>query len=126
MSKHPRLFLVTDEMGRVAEFRGITVSLHALDHNPPHLHARYREHHAAVRIDDGMVIKGALPPKQFREVYAWAATHRPALREAWERARLGLAPGRIAETKQPEVLRSLQTTPDRVAKLATPGIAMEL
>jgi Domain of unknown function (DUF4160) len=38
------------------------------DHNPPQLHARYGRAKALVRLSDGMVITGELPPMAERMV----------------------------------------------------------
>jgi len=56
------------------------------DHPPPHFHAQYGEHWAEVAIEDGQLLKGALPPRAMRMVEEWRGLHRGALRENWRRA----------------------------------------
>ena len=38
------------------------------EHNPPHIHAIYGEHTAAISIQDGSVLEGALPSKALEMV----------------------------------------------------------
>jgi hypothetical protein len=53
------------------------------DHNPPHFHVRYQQFRARVRIADGEVIDGRLPPTVTRLVKEWAALRREALMQNW-------------------------------------------
>jgi hypothetical protein len=46
----------------VSIFYGITVSMYFGDHPPPHIHVDYHSHEALVRIADGEIIRGRLPP----------------------------------------------------------------
>lgn len=39
----------------VARFLGIVVSMFYRDHDPPHVHVRFGEYEATVRIGDGFV-----------------------------------------------------------------------
>jgi hypothetical protein len=56
------------------------------DHPPPHFHARYGEHEALIRIDDGAVFDGSLPRRALRLVRIWRALHVDGLHEAWKKA----------------------------------------
>jgi hypothetical protein len=38
------------------------------DHDPPHFHVRYQQFRARVRIEDGQIIDGQLPPTAMRLV----------------------------------------------------------
>ena len=49
-------------MPEVSRFLGIVIGMFFNDHNPPHFHATYGEHEAAVSIRDGAVLWGSLPP----------------------------------------------------------------
>jgi hypothetical protein len=49
-------------MPTIAWFYGIAIQMYYNDHNPPHFHARYGRARAIVRISDGEVISGDLPP----------------------------------------------------------------
>lgn len=46
-------------MPRVSFFYGIVITMYFWDHQPPHFHARYAEHQAAIAIGDGTVLVGA-------------------------------------------------------------------
>jgi hypothetical protein len=56
------------------------------DHNPPHFHARYGRAKAMIRISDGEVVSGELPPTATRMVREWALLRRAELEENWQRA----------------------------------------
>jgi hypothetical protein len=55
------------------------------DHLPPHFHAEYAEHEAAVDIRTGRAIAGSLPNRALRLVVEWAELHRAELMENWRR-----------------------------------------
>ncbi len=73
-------------MPKISEFFGIKVFMFHQDHPPPHFHARYAEFEATIRIDDGSVLRGRLPPRALGLVIEWAALHRDELSENWRRA----------------------------------------
>ena len=50
-------------------------------------HADYAGHKALIDIQDGYVIRGALPNRQLKFVLAWAELHRDELMQNWELAR---------------------------------------
>ena len=66
------------------------------DHNPPHFHAYYGEHEAAIGIRDGAVLWGDLPARALGQVQEWRARHARELEEDWKRARARQALQRIA------------------------------
>jgi hypothetical protein len=49
-------------MPTVAWFYGILIQMNYDDHAPPHFHARYGGARALVRLSDGAIIAGELPP----------------------------------------------------------------
>jgi hypothetical protein len=51
------------------------------DHAPPHFHAAYGGAKAIVRIDDGALIAGYLPPTARRIVREWALARQAELRQ---------------------------------------------
>jgi len=57
------------------------------DHDPPHFHVRYQQFRARVRIEDGQVIDGGLPPTVTRLVKEWTILRREALMKNWAAAR---------------------------------------
>ncbi len=80
----------------VAYFYGIAISMFFNDHNPPHFHARYGRARALVRISDGEIISGKLPPTARKLVREWALARRTDLHENWRRARVHEELERIA------------------------------
>jgi hypothetical protein len=66
------------------------------DHNPPHLDARYGRARALVRIADGEIIAGELPPTARRLVREWTLARNHELEENWARARENRPLERIA------------------------------
>lgn len=73
-------------MPTVAYFYGIAIAMFYDDHNPPHFHAKYGRAKALVRITDGEIIAGVLPPTARRMVRKWALARRADLEENWRRA----------------------------------------
>ncbi len=73
-------------MPTIAYFYGIAISMYWADHNPPHFHARYGRSKVLVRISDGEIIAGDLPPTAQRLVREWALARRTELEENWRRA----------------------------------------
>ena len=74
-------------MPEISRFYGIVIAMFFSEHNPPHFHARYGKHKAAIRIDDFTLSEGTLPPRVLGLVVEWAAKHKEELIEDWERAR---------------------------------------
>jgi hypothetical protein len=70
-------------MPRLCEFYGIAIYMYFQDHAPPHFHARYAEHEAVVRIDDGSILIGGLPTTARRLVEEWRRQHRKELLDNW-------------------------------------------
>lgn len=82
-------------MPRISEFYGIVISLYWAEHPPPHFHARYGEHRAAVDIATLGVIAGGLPSRAMRLVREWGELHRAELAATWELALAHEPLGRI-------------------------------
>ena len=76
---------------RVAEVDGATVAIYFQDHQPPHFHARFAEHHVVIAIADLSILKGELPRPQMRAVVLWAAANSALLNKWWDQAQLGEA-----------------------------------
>jgi hypothetical protein len=68
-------------MPTIAYFYGIAIQMFYNDHNPPHLHARYGRAKALIRLADGEVIAGELPPLATRLVRDWTLARRVELEE---------------------------------------------
>ena len=73
-------------MPTIAWFYGIAIQMFYDDHNPPHLHARYGRARALVRLVDGQIISGELPPTAERLVREWTLARHGELEENWRRA----------------------------------------
>ena len=74
-------------MPTIAYFLGIAVRMFFNDHDPPHFHARYQGFRARVRIADGEIIDGRLPPTVARVIKEWTELRRDALMRNWQAAR---------------------------------------
>ena len=83
-------------MPTISIFYGIVVQMYFDDHNPPHFHARYGRAKALVRISDGMIVAGELPPTAARLVREWALARRGELEQNWMRSISGQPLERIA------------------------------
>lgn len=82
----------------ISMFYGIIIRMYFLDdqhHSAPHVHARYAEFEASVRIADAEVLAGELPRKQLRLVQAWIELRRDELLADWELAAAGQMPYKI-------------------------------
>ena len=82
----------------ISMFYGIIIRMYFLDdqhHRAPHIHARYAEFEASMRIADGEVLAGELPRKQLRLVQAWIELRRDELLADWELAAAGQMPYKI-------------------------------
>jgi hypothetical protein len=77
---------------RISSFYGILIAMYFYDHEPPHFHAQYAEHHAVIAIGSGEVLVGDLPARALKLVAEWADLHRGELEANWGRTRGGGAP----------------------------------
>ena len=70
----------------LARFYGIIIRMYfqQSEHNPPHFHAIYGEHMAAICIQSGEVLEGELPRKALEMVREWNDLHRDELMKIWE------------------------------------------
>ena len=82
-------------MPRLSAFYSIAIYMYIRDHGPPHIHGRYGGDEAVLEVSSGVVVTGALAPRQTRQVQDWVAAHPQDLVGAWDRASLGTSPGRI-------------------------------
>lgn len=71
----------------ISRFFGIVIQMFYNDHTPPHFHAKYAGHRAAIAIETLEVVEGTLPRRALALVLEWASQHRDELRSDWELAR---------------------------------------
>ena len=73
----------------ISMFYGLIVAMYYLDtkqHNYPHIHVKYGEFEAVVKIPGGEVLEGELPSGKMKLVNAWIEIHRDELMANWELA----------------------------------------
>lgn len=73
-------------------FYGIIISMYYLDkkkHNEPHIHVKYQEQEAVVKIPDGEILEGEMKPNKMKLVLAWIEIHKDELMADWELATTG-------------------------------------
>lgn len=73
-------------MPTICKFYGITIMIFNNDHPPPHIHIRYGNANACVRIDNGSILEGKFPRKQLNLVKEWVTKNRESLVENWNLA----------------------------------------
>ena len=76
-------------------FLGIKIEVHWKDHPPPHVHASFGKDKAALRIDNGEVIAGSLPPKILSQVRDWLKERNGEVMAAWDNAAQMQAPSKV-------------------------------
>ena len=74
-------------MPEISRFYGIIIAMFWDDHNPPHFHARYGRHKAAMEIESLRILDGSLPPRALGLVVEWASQHVDELMKNWKEAR---------------------------------------
>ena len=83
-------------MPTLAIFYGIVIQIYWSDHPLPHFHARYAEYEAQIDIRAMAVLEGSLPRRARSMVLEWTREHQAELLAAWEAARAGKSPVKIA------------------------------
>jgi Domain of unknown function (DUF4160) len=78
---------IEGKVPEISRFLGIVIGMFYKDHNPPHFHAYYGEHEAAIEIRNGTVLWGGLPRRALDHVQEWRAMHIGELEDDWRRAR---------------------------------------
>lgn len=85
-------------MPRLSEFYGIEIAIRYSEarHERAHFHAKYAEFICSIAIDNLAVLAGDLPRRALELTLAWAAMHREELLAAWDAAKRGEKPAKIA------------------------------
>ena len=70
----------------LSRFYGIIIRMYfqQSEHNPPHFHAIYGEHMAAIDIQNSTVLEGELPKKAMEMVLEWNEIHKNELLNIWK------------------------------------------
>ncbi len=79
-------------MPAISFFYGLVVYLYHYDegqHHAPHIHVRYAGDEAVLRIPDGEVLDGSIPPRKLKLVQAWMEIHAEELQANWSLASSG-------------------------------------
>ena len=71
-------------MPTISRFYGIVIQMFSRDHPPPHVHVRYQDMRAVIRIADGKMTNGELSRGALRMVREWMELHREELMADWE------------------------------------------
>ena len=69
----------------ISLFFGIVIRMFHREHNPPHFHASYQGFEILIRIEDGTILRGSLPPRALKIVVEWSERHRAELLDNWRR-----------------------------------------
>ncbi len=83
-------------MPEICRFYGIIIAMFYDDHNPPHFHARYGKHKAAIDIQTLQVLEGKLPPRTLGMVIEWASQYQQDLLRNWDLAKNSMPPEKIS------------------------------
>jgi hypothetical protein len=87
-------------MPRVSFFYGIAITMYFYDHEPPHFHAQYAEHHAVIAIGSSEVPVGDLPTRALKLVTEWADLHRGLRETDWSAQRVAAPPSRSTRCRK--------------------------
>jgi hypothetical protein len=74
----------------------VVIRIRLDDHAWPHVHVKYAENEASLRLRDLRFVDGWLPNRQRRQVLHWAQEHHAELHKAWELMEEGRQPMKIA------------------------------
>ncbi len=70
----------------LSSFYDITITMYfrQVEHNPPHIHAKYGNDSVVIGVRDLKILEGNLPPRALLMVKEWMVIHRDKLLEMWE------------------------------------------
>lgn len=73
-------------MPAISFFYGLVVYMYFYDagqHHEPHIHVKYQDEEAVIRIPDGVVLDGSLPARKMKLAQAWIEIHAEELMANW-------------------------------------------
>ena len=76
-------------MPAISMFYGIIVYMYFHDnrqHKVPHIHVKYQNDEVVIKIPDGVVLEGKIPPAKMKLVAAWIELHQDELMADWQLA----------------------------------------
>jgi hypothetical protein len=76
-------------MPLISSFYGLLIYMYYLDnkqHHFPHIHVKFQDMEAVLRIPDGFLMDGNLPTGKLKLVAAWIELHQDELMADWELA----------------------------------------
>ena len=78
-------FEIYEIRGRVGETNGVRFEVRSNEgnHSVAHVHASYGEYAISIRISDGFVLNGKLPPKKQKEASKWVVANKDKLLSDW-------------------------------------------
>lgn len=82
-------------MPTISIFYGIIIRMFFEEHAPPHFHAQYGEHKAAINIHTLEIMEGTLPRRALNLVLDWAELHHDELLSDWDKCRIHQQPDKI-------------------------------
>ena len=86
----------------ISMFYGVIILMYYFDnrqHQSPHIHVKYAEEEAVIRIPDGEMIEGSLRSSKMKLVQAWIEIHQEELMANWHLAINGEAVFKIEPLK---------------------------
>jgi hypothetical protein len=86
-------------MPEISRFFGIIIYLYNMDHNPPHIHAKYESGEIEIEIKTKKVNSGNVSPRALRLIEEWIDLHEVELLENWEITVSGKQPFKITPLK---------------------------
>jgi len=88
-------------MPTISMFYGVIVRMYFApkEHNPPHIHVYYQDERASINIENGEILNGTFPSKQYRLIQAWIEIHKDELFADWYLCQNGEKPFKIEPLK---------------------------
>ena len=72
-------------MPTIAVVAGVKILMYFDDHGVPHVHAKFSEHEAVIRISDAATLEGSLPKSKIKPVCDWIRSNAGELEATWKK-----------------------------------------
>ncbi|HBK68966.1 MAG TPA: hypothetical protein DDZ91_10015 [Firmicutes bacterium] len=74
-------------MPKIHDIKNYNIYIYYQDHQPPHVHIRYKKMAiASMTINDVVVLEGTIPITVDKEIRSWIISNREDLLKMWEKA----------------------------------------